>query len=418
MLIHWIWLATRPNLSEKDKLMLLSHFGDPEDIYYADSQAFQGVEGLTVKGAEALQNKDLQEAGKILRQCAQKNIQICTYHDGIYPGKLKNIPDPPMVLYYKGRLPELDSYPVIAVVGTRKASPYGMSVSRKMGDQIARCGAVVVSGLAEGIDGAASAGALSADGITVGVLGCGADVVYPACNRSLFADMERYGCILSEFPPETPPHKWNFPRRNRIISGISNGVLVVEAPERSGALITARRAADQGRDVFVVPGNVDVPTCYGSNALLREGAIPVRNGWDVVSEYQALYPEQIRHYHMSAEPLATDEVMNTAVVAEKTLSKVAQKPRRVKKNSSADKKNEKITIDNEDQPTYSDIRDIMADLTEAEKTVVRVLQNGQCLVDDLIDRSGMPASDVLPILTLLELQQIIVRRPGKYVALK
>ena len=180
------------------------------------------------------------------------------------------------------------------MVGTRHASPYGMTTAKKMGYQITKCGGIVVSGMAYGIDGMAMKGALTAGAPVVGILGCGAEMVYPPSNRPLFSDVENYGCIMSEFPPGTPPVKWNFPKRNRIISGMSCGVLVVEAPEKSGALITARCAADQGRDVFVVPGNIDVPTFVGSNRLLRDGAIAVSSGWDILSEYQMQFPDKIR----------------------------------------------------------------------------------------------------------------------------
>ena len=258
MLVHWIWLATRPNLNERDKLALLRQIGDPEDIFYAEGGALAEVEGLTDEAFAALRDKDLKQAHAILRACKEKSIHICTFHHAAYPGRLKKIVDPPLVLYYKGNLPDLDSSPVIAAVGTRDATAYGMNVAKRIGGQIAKCGGIVVSGLAAGIDGAAIGGALSAGGAVVGVLGSGVDIVYPLSTRGLLADTERYGCLISEFTPGTPPMKWNFPKRNRIISGLSNGVLVVEAPVKSGALITARQAAEQGRDVFVVPGNIDV----------------------------------------------------------------------------------------------------------------------------------------------------------------
>ena len=399
MLIHWIWLATRPNLNDRDKLAILEHFRDPEDIFYADSEALQEHEGLIKNGVEALQDKDLHPAGEILRQCMDKNIHICTYYDGAYPGKLKNIADPPLVLYYKGHLPDLDGSPVIAAVGTRKATAYGISIARKFGGQIARCGGIVVSGMAAGIDAAAIAGALTADGSTVGVLGSGVDVVYPACNRGLFRDVERYGCLMSEFPPGTPPYKWNFPKRNRIMSGLSNGVLIVEAPEKSGALITARQAAEQGRDVFVVPGNVDMLTCVGSNALLREGAISVTDGYQVVSEYLTVTPEQMGKI-------------------EKSQLKVAQKPGSPEKNRSSDKKRTKIIIDNSEKPPYSDIHDAARDLNEEEQKIVAVLRGGECLVDDVIARTGLPTATVLSTLTILEIEGIVTRLPGKRAALK
>ncbi len=237
MLIHWIWLATRPDLPDRVKAALLERFYDAEDLYFADSAAF---EDLSPEARASLGDKDLKEAQKILDACMKRGIGILSFRDAGYPARLKNIADPPVVLYYKGRLPDFDGLPLIGVVGTRRASAYGLTVAKRMGYQIAACGGVVVSGMAFGIDGVAMAAALTAGMPVVGVLGCGADIVYPPSNRALFADTEKNGCILTEFPPGTPPGKWNFPRRNRIISGLSCGVLVVEAPERSGALITAR----------------------------------------------------------------------------------------------------------------------------------------------------------------------------------
>ena len=419
MLLHWIWLATRPSVSDRLKMELLQHFHDPEDIFYAEKDAFSCIEELTQEAMESLQDKNLKPSQAIIKQCMEKNIHICTFHDGAYPARLKNISDPPVVLYYKGNLPDLDSVPAIAVVGTRDATAYGMNAAKRLGGQIAKCGGIVVSGLAAGIDGAAISGALSAGGMVIGVLGNGADVVYPLRNRGLFADTERYGCLISEFAPGTPPMKWNFPKRNRIISGLCNGVLVVEAPSKSGALITARQAADQGRDVFVVPGNIDVASCAGSNALLRDGAIAVSNGWDVVSEYEGLYPDAVRRYDRPiAGPGFTDEVMAVATETSKPLPKVAQKAKSPAKNTSSDKKNEKITVDkNENQP-YIDIQDRLQGLTDQERSIAeRITQDGR-LVDDIIAEAGIPASSVLSCLTMLEIKGVVKRLPGKRVALK
>ena len=193
------------------------------------------------------------------------------------------------------------------------------------------------------------------------------------------------------------------------MSGLANGVLVVEAPEKSGALITARQAAEQGRDVFVVPGNVDVPTCAGSNALLRDGAITARNGWDVISEYLSLYPDKIRTDSTPIQPAGfTDDVQ----MQEKQELKVAQKPRKVAKTNRSDRKNEEIPVDNAADKAYHDT------LSEPEMKLVQLLMSGEQLVDDLIAGSGMPTGEVLSLLTLLEIQNIVVRRPGKRVALK
>ncbi len=419
MLVHWIWLATRQDIPDRDKVRILSCFQDAEDVFYATQEDFSRVEDITEKTGKALMDKDLSNATAILQDCTNKHIHICTYHDAAYPGKLKNIIDPPLVLYYKGRLPDFDGKAVIGMVGTRKCTAYGIHTARRMGTQIARCGGVIVSGIAKGIDASAMSGALSAGGFVVGVLGCGADIVYPYENKALFADTEANGCLLSEFPPRTPPYGWNFPKRNRIISGLSNGVLIVEAPKSSGALITAEQAAEQGRDVFVVPGNVDMPSCEGSNALLRQGAIPVTNGWDVLTEYRYLYPETV-HPDLSAVVCEgyTDDVMAAAVAEEKPMQKVAQKPFIPGKTPNPDRKKEKKPIDNRGKQPYSDIRDIPENLTEQEKSIALLLQDGECLVDDIIAKSNLGASAVLATLTILEIKGVVRRVPGKRVVLR
>ena len=162
MLVHWIWFAPRPGLTDRAKVQLLQHFSDPEDIFFADSGAFDSVEGLTEEAKETLQDKNLTPAEEVQEACRRENLHILTYRDAAYPMRLKNIADPPVVLYYKGRLPDLDGSPVIAVVGTRKASAYGMQTAKRMGYQIGRCGGILVSGMAYGIDGMAMSGALTA----------------------------------------------------------------------------------------------------------------------------------------------------------------------------------------------------------------------------------------------------------------
>lgn len=418
MLIHWIWLATRPGVHDREKAELMRHFRDAEDVFFADAQAYGCVEALSEDGIRALQDKDTHQAEQILTQCNQKKIHILTYRDAGYPSRLRNISDPPMVLYYKGILPEFDSVPLIAVVGTRKASGYGMTVAKRMGSQIAACGGIVVSGAASGIDGMAMRGALSRGTPVVAVLGCGADVVYPLSNKSLYADTEHCGCLLTEFPPETPPMKWNFPKRNRIISGLSCGVLVVEAPEKSGALITARRAADQGRDVFVVPGNIDVATCRGSNALLRDGAIAVSSGWDVVGEYAAQFPGKVRQVPLySAQTVYPDE-MAEALESEKPELMVAQKTKNPAKSGKEKVQKKKKVIDNSASPLYSDAETKIPPLNETEQAIVMKLREGCKLVDDVIDGTGMPAATVSASLTMLQIKGVVKLLPGNRVELK
>lgn len=419
MLLHWIWLAHRPGIGDRMKVRLLQHFRDPEDIYYADGESYRHVEGMTAEAAESLKDKDLSAAESVLGACRREGLHILTFQDAAYPSKLKNIADPPILLYYKGQLPDLDGLPVIGVVGTRKASAYGMQTAKRMGYQIARCGGVVVSGMACGIDGMAMSGALTAGETTLGVLGCGADMVYPPSNRALFRDVEQYGCIVSEFAPGTQPAKWTFPKRNRIISGLSDGVLVVEAPEGSGALITANHALEQGRDVFVVPGNIDQPGFVGSHRLLRDGAALVSSGWDILSEYEALYPHRIRRDQTPSQQTVYPEEMEKALSEpKKTTAKVAQNPSVPGKSKALKKILEKKSIDNCPTEAYSDVNAVLPKLSADEQSIVKLLSSGERLVDDVIAETGLTTGKILALLTMLELKGLVRRLPGKRIGLK
>ena len=412
MQLHWIWLATRAGLGDRGRMLLLQRFADAEDVYFAETGEYARVEGLSPEAISSLQEKSLAEAEQILADCQRENIRILTWQDALYPKRLKNIADPPVVLYYKGTLPQVDALPCIAVVGTRGASAYGMSTAKRMGYQIAACGGITVSGVAFGIDAMAMRGALSAGAPVIGVLGCGADVVYPASNRALYADTQRQGCLLTEFPPGTPPIGWNFPRRNRIISGLSCGVLVVEAPEKSGALITARQAADQCRDVFVVPGNIDVPSCKGSNALLRDGAIAVSSGWDVISEYQERFPGKITENRTDSRQTAYPDEL------EEQPLQVAQTPKVPEKKHRKSIFGKKKEIDNTPSSPYIDADKPRPVLSADEETLLSFIGADGALVDDVISDAGLPAGQVLAMLTMLEVKGVVARLPGKRVQRK
>ena len=413
MLVHWIWLAHRPGVHDCMKAELLRHFSDPEDIYFADIDAFSHIEGLTKEAVMGLRDKDLTSSEKILADVMKYKLHVLTYRDVAYPRRLQHIPDPPLVLYYKGTLPDFDSNPVIGVVGTRQCTPYGLSAAKKLGYEITKCGGIVVSGLADGIDAMAMKSALSAGGTVVGILGCGAEQVYPKKNRWLFADTERYGCILSEFPPETEPFKWNFPKRNRIISGLSCGVLVVEAPLGSGSLHTARHALDQGRDVFVVPGNLDQPTFEGSIKLLKEGATLVSSGWDILSEYEALFPGKVRKETAGSRQRAYADELPTQ--SDKQLPKVAQKPALPRLKPPKKEKSNKLGVDKLDSPNYSDVNKDLSALSPEQRAIMAALETGERLVDEVIAETGLPAGRVSSALTMLAIKGYVKKLPGNRV---
>ena len=404
MLAHWIWLATRSGIGVRSALALLRAFPDIESLYGARAEDYVQAEGVDSKCLDALCDKSLSEANRILGSCLEKGIHVLTYQDAAYPTRLKHIPDPPLTLYYQGNLPDFDAEPAVAVVGTRRASAYGCMTARRMGYQIARCGGFVVSGAAGGVDTLAMKGALLAERPVVGVLGNGLDVIYPRSNRDLYRDVACRGCLISEFPPGTPPLGRNFPRRNRIISGLCCGVVVVEAPEKSGALITAQLALDQGRDVFAVPGNVDAACSAGSNGLLREGAIVAQSGWDVMEEYQSLFPEKVGPW--SGKTLLSSYPRELAELREPPYHFAQETPINSEKN-----------VDNEDGKPYSELQELMSTLSDDERAVTSCLTDALRHVDDVIAGSGLPAARVLASLTLLEVKGLVVRHPGKFYSL-
>lgn len=402
MLKYWLWLTTRRELSAREQLAVLRHFGTPEAVYCAGKDELSAVEGL--RSTEPLENKSLVEPEAILNDCYRKQIAILTYQDAAYPDRLRAIADPPLVLYYQGTIPAIDTEPVIAVVGTRRASAYGLVQARQFGYQLGRMGAIVVSGGADGIDTMALKGALTAGKSVIAVLGCGVDIVYPQCNRDLFEDIRTRGWLVSEYPPGTAAVGKHFPVRNRILSALSLGTLVVEAPEKSGALITASRALDQGRDVFAVPANVDSQTCAGNLALLKQGALVATDGWDVLKEYVHLFPQ-----------LAIRQPKTIAM----TLTR-AEQPRKAERPSqivaseqSVPEKNDTKDVDKPEKRAYIDVQEIMDSLCADERAVVEQLVDGPKHVDDIVDACQLPAARVLAAMTLLEVKGHIRRLPAR-----
>ena len=383
---YWVWLTALEGLRPISIRRLMQHFGGPMEIYFAPRGGYDAVEGISPQEKTLLETKDLTRTEKILEQCQRENIHIITLQDASYPERLRQIADPPPVLYVRGSLPYLDELPAIAVVGTRKASPYGIKMATRLGQEITAAGGCVVTGLALGVDGAAAKGALLGNGLCVGVLGTAIDVNYPASNASLIEDVAASGAVVSEFPPGYPTKPENFPRRNRVISGLSCGTCVVEAPRRSGALITANLALDQGRDLFAVPGNADSAASAGTNALIQECAKAVTCGMDILLEYEGLFPDVI-------SPRA--KIFPPAPTAEKTDSA------------------EKTVIDKPSAISYSDVESRLAAFPEDQQAMLRCLLNGEAHVDEIIAATGFSAAKVLAGMTLLVIRGAVRSHPGK-----
>jgi len=285
---HWLALNMIPGVGASRCQKLLKHFGSPQAILEANLSELQHVSGIgeyTARQIISFRNRlDIErEISKIEKQ----KVSILTFLDDDYPPNLRLIFDPPVVLYVKGKILPEDRI-AIAVVGTRRPTGYGKMVAEMLGKELAERNITVVSGLARGIDTCAHRGALSCGGRTIAVLGCGIDICYPPENRAIFDEIGERGAIVSEFSMGTRPEKINFPLRNRIISGLSLGAVIVEAGSRSGALITAGCALEQGREVFAVPGNIFSLESKGTHSLIKEGAKLVEKCEDIIEEIQSL----------------------------------------------------------------------------------------------------------------------------------
>ena len=380
---YWLWLTLKKELSNRTLTTLLDVFGAPENIFNADRDALVLVPGLTEKEKKAVLVKDLQKAYRVIGVCKKKNIKILTFDNPRYPRLLASIYDPPYVLYVRCREKiDLNNHATIAVVGTRKASSYGKLTTGALAKALAEGGMTIVSGMAEGDDASAAENALSAGGKTVAVLGCGVDICYPPSNRRLMKKIIDGGMVISEFPPGTPPAPWNFPKRNRIISGLSLGTVVTEAPKRSGALITARLAGEQNREVFTVPADITRKMSQGSNALLQDGAKPVLCAEDVLCEFREQYGDLLsQHQHL---PVSGDGEVEMPVYENEPEEKTAVKAK-----------------------VPSGIT-----LSDTERQILALLSDRPVHVDRLAEQ-GVPVTELSSALIMLEMKGLVRALPGK-----
>ncbi|MGE4548456.1 MAG: DNA-processing protein DprA [Intestinibacillus sp.] len=400
--LHWLWLATRAPLRPHQTAALLAHFGSAEQVYAADRCALTCVSGLTRAQVDALCDKELHGAERISDACQRLGAGILTLADTAYPDRLRQIADPPAVLYVRGTLPDLDAAPGIAVVGTRRASAYGRAAAENMARKLTEAGFIIVSGMASGIDGEANRAALRAGGRTVAVLGCGVDVCYPPHHKALMGDILLAGAVVSEYPPGTEPLAAHFPARNRIISGLCVGTLVIEAPLRSGSLITARCALDQGRDVFAVPGNIGVPSFDGSNRMIADGeAMLAAAPRDIIREYAGLLPEISKESRVQRVlERQTGEPPRANPGLWQGLRERARRERPTPEPAAA-------VREAAEKPA------LPAHLTDEERAIVQAVQRGADTTDAIIDAVGLPTQRVTASITMLELDGVLTREGGR-----
>lgn len=406
---YWLWLAAKEELTALQKHQLLDRFGTPAHLYAMSRGELAASTGLAKRQTDVLSDKSLARAEAILYDCNTLGITILTLDDVMYPAILQRIPDPPLVLYVKGTLPDLEYAPGIGVVGTRKATPYGLMAADRFGGGLATAGFTIVSGMALGADTAAARGALGTGGKTIAVLAGGLNHCFPPENNFLMGDIMLSGAVISENPPGTRHDGFRFPIRNRIISGLSRGVLVIEAPLRSGALITAHLALDHGREVFAIPGAIDAPNSIGCNQLIRDGeAQLVIAPADIVRELGDTLPEKPDTARVRAvferESGSAGKIPESPVsLWDKILSR--------EQKESAQRMAAEAAAETEQAPAAKPIA-LPETLTEEQRQIAQAVLDGAHTAEDILEVTDLPAARVMTALTLLELDGVLVRENG------
>ena len=413
---YWVWLSSLGGVRYRAKSLLIAHFGGVREAYFARRADYDRLDFLNADERAALENKSTEAANRALGVCAEKGIRVITMQDAAYPGRLNEIYDPPLVLYVDGKLPVVDDRCAVAVIGTRSATDYGIKMAERMGYGITKCGGLVVSGLTRGIDYAAARGALLAGGGCIGVLGTAID----APRDTLASDVAYYGALVSEYAPGAPTRASNFRARNRITSGLSVATLVVEAPERSGALLFVDEALSQGREVYAVPANADSVTAAGSNRLIIEGAHPALTAWDVLGGFAERFPdidENGRESKLSGElEQSAAESVKTVMASAKTQPKegTAEKSRKARRKKPIVKRLfDKKDVDKPETEEYIDLKKQLSELDGAQLAIVTAITEPHTHVDDIIERTALPATQVLSELTMLQIKGYVLQEPGK-----
>lgn len=403
----WLSLSCTPGLETFSKL--ISRFSTSENIYNADGDSIASCIGSRSSDYNLLIDKSVDRAERIIDFCKRKNIGILTYFDEKFPENLRKIKNPPILLYYRGILPDFNSDTFISIVGTRLLTEYGKKNTFSVASDLARAGAVIVSGMAIGIDGVAHAGALSVGKRTVAVLGCGIDICYPIHHRKLAQNIVKAGCVITEYAPGTRPDKHNFPVRNRLISGLSSATLLIEGRERSGALITARRAIEQNRHVYALPGNVGNVNSEASNLIIKNGAKLFTSADDIVRDFDKIYPGKLNPFVLSESfQCDMESVLSELQVSSETRS--YDKTRSTVKSS-----DKKIQPKEDEKPNKANVGKAEMEVAAFDKNTLSLYKkiplNTDCSVESLIDETHS-LRDVMQSLLKLEIARFVTMLPG------
>jgi DNA processing protein len=409
-ILYEAWLTTVLPAGGSEYKKLFKYFSEPYDIYRADEAELEAA-GASAKLIYAMRKKDLNRAAKISEYCNRQGIELITCFDKRYPQRLASIQSPPFAIYLMGKMPDIDYGFNVAVVGTRKMSEYGMKSAYKISYELAAAGARIISGMALGIDSVAACAALEAGGSTVAVLGCGLDRTYPPQHEKLMHIIAENGAVFSEFPPGTPPLGTNFPIRNRIMSGLSQSILVVEAGDGSGALITAKAAISQGRVVYAIPGHIDSPTSVGVNSLIQSGVRIALSSGDILEDANALYSgffNEGAYAYAQSHSAYRDGVLEKYGVASVNSNSAPAAVKREKKAPTP-------MVVPERQEDSAELPKISSDA----RRVLEYMPKGEAVPVDFFEGLEISSAKLTRILFGLELSGAIQSAPGgSYVRLK
>ncbi len=428
--LYWLWLAEKCGIASKQFGNLIEKYENPFEIYQLDDVELSQLEHISIALRDRLCEKNLDASYEKLKFCNQKGIDIISYGDRRYPERLKNIQDPPVVLYCKGFFPDFNSALCIGIVGTRKMSEYGRQSAYKIAYDLSTAGVCTVSGMALGIDGVAACGAIAAGGKTVAVLGCGINTVYPKQHARLMDAIVKNGAVITEYPPMEEPRSYNFPKRNRIISGLCHGVFVVEAAAKSGALITADTAAAQGRDVFALPGKISDINSDGPNELIKNGAYTATSAKDIIKKYEFLYGDYINVNRSSSSHKELPDINKTlgkygldyaidemqAPVAHKTFVTGGKKGANAQERTLTGDTEHAIekTADGKAEQIHNDCSsELAATLDDITRLVYDSIPDTYAVSSEQVaNATALDTAQILTSLTMLELGGLIMSLPG------
>lgn len=421
-LVYWLWLSLRCTIGSETFSILNKTYSKPSEIFFAEDKDIEKALASYKKDVKRLLNKDLTDARRVLDYCVSRKIKVMTYESPEYPDAFRTISSPPIVIYYYGTMPDLNDNLLVSVVGTRKMSDYGKKMAFEISHDLATAGAVVVSGMALGIDGVAHAGAMSGGGKTVAILGCGIDRIYPPSHKKLYSYIIENGAVMTEFPPTEGPERYNFPKRNRLISAISSATVVIEGNIESGSLITGHLAKMQNKTVYALPRNIDEENGEGTALLLREGAKCITCADDVVSDFSSSYNGKINIFKL----LKKSSMNMEATLMRMGVASVPYGER--KKNQKENVKNE-INTANIGNKTEQNEINRKSSITEEEKQSVftmlgkdaeefynRIPENDAVYIESIAEKGKI--TEAMSTTTLLEVYGLIESLPGNRIRRK